>query len=244
MDQSGQEVKGRDALQKMYEEVFAAQRGAKLKLTVTSARQITPDVVMEDGISEVIPAEGGVPSVARFSAVLIKKEGNWYFLTVHETAFRPASNAAQFQDLKLLIGEWIGEADKGESARVSYSWADNQNFIVSSFTATLNNIPMARTTQWIAWDSQEKRVRSWSFYSGGGFGESAWTKEGNKWSVKVDARLSDGKKVSVTHVLTLVDNNHITWQPTNLVVDGQAQPDRPVIKLKRAPAEAPLPNAK
>ncbi|MFT3880627.1 MAG: SgcJ/EcaC family oxidoreductase [Gemmatales bacterium] len=244
VDQAGLGIKGRAALEKMYGEVFAAQPGAKLKLKVTSAQQITPDVAMEDGVSEVTPAGGGIPSVVRFSTVLVKKEGQWYFLSVRESAFRPPSNGAHFQDLELLIGGWVGEADKGESATASYSWAENQNFIVSNYSTTLNNVPVTSTTQWIAWDAVEKRVRSWSFYSGGGIGESTWAKEGNKWALKVAARMANGKKVSVTHVLTLVDNNHITWQPTELIVDDHAQPDRPVVKLRRARAEAPVPNTK
>ena len=42
------------------------------------------------------------------------------------------------------------------------------------------------------------RIRSWSFYSGGGFGEAAWTKDGGSWVTKVTARTAEGKKVAAT----------------------------------------------
>ena len=60
VDQAGREHKGREAIEKLYEKVFAARKGAKLAIHVTSAKLLTPDVALEDGITEVTPAEGGL----------------------------------------------------------------------------------------------------------------------------------------------------------------------------------------
>ena len=60
VDQAGREYKGREAIEKLYEKVFAARKGAKLAIHVTSAKQVSPDVALEDGITEVTPAEGGL----------------------------------------------------------------------------------------------------------------------------------------------------------------------------------------
>jgi uncharacterized protein (TIGR02246 family) len=170
VDQVGRHFKGRAAIEKLYKKVFAGQTGAKLAITVTSARLVTPDVAIEDGITEVTPPDGGPPTAAHFSAVLVKKDGVWYFESVRDTIAHPPSNAEHFEDLEWLIGHWKGEADKGESATASYTWAENKNFIVSSFATTLNGIPVVGGTQWIGWDAVDKRIRSWSFYSGGGTG--------------------------------------------------------------------------
>lgn len=236
VDQDGREVKGRAALQKMYEAVFAENKGAKLTITVTSARLVTPDVALEEGVTEVTPADGGPPSVARFSAVLAKKDGQWYFESVHEALARPPSHVEQFAGIEWLIGDWASEPEKGESMTASYAWAENQNFIVSTFATRLNGVPVVGGTQWIAWDAVDKQIRSWSFYSGGGIGEAAWTNEGNKWSIKVTARTAAGQKLSATNVLTKVDNDHATWQMTKLTVDGQSMPDGAVTKLNRVKA--------
>jgi uncharacterized protein (TIGR02246 family) len=72
LDQDGREHKGREAIEKVYEKVFADNKGAKLAIHVTSVKQLTPDVVLEDGITEVAPARGGFPTAARFSSVLVK----------------------------------------------------------------------------------------------------------------------------------------------------------------------------
>jgi uncharacterized protein (TIGR02246 family) len=238
VDQIGRHFKGRAAIQKLYEKVFAESKGAKLSITVNSARLVTPDVALEDGITEVTPADGGPPSAAKFSAVLVKKDGEWYLESVRDTIARPPSNFEHFADLEWLIGEWAGE-EKGESGTASYAWEDNQNFIVSHFATTLNGIPVVGGTQWIAWDAVDKQIRSWTFYSRGGFGEATWTQEEGKWTIKTTARTAAGQKASAINILTKVDADHLTWQVTQLTVDGKQLPDPAVLKLKRVKAERP-----
>ena len=239
VDQAGREHKGREAIQQLYEKVFAARKGAKLAIHVTAAKQLTPDVVLEDGVTEVTPAEGGPATAARFSAVLVKKDGEWYVQSIHDAVFHPPSNHEHLEGLEWLIGEWAGEAEKGESARASYEWAENQNFIVSSFATTLNGEPVLGGTQWIGWDAVDKRIRSWSFYSRGGFGEATWTKEGSSWSLKTTARTADGKKASATNIMTRTDDDHMTWQMTKLTVGGESLPDPKPVKMKRVKPPQP-----
>jgi uncharacterized protein (TIGR02246 family) len=233
VDQSGREIKGRAAIEKLYEKVFAGQKGAKLTIHVTSAKLLSPDVALEEGITEVKPADGGPGSAAAFSAVLVKKGGEWYFQSVRDSVPRPPSNVEHFDDLEWLLGEWTGEATKGESARASYAWAENQNFIVSSFATTLDGLPVVGGTQWIAWDAIDKQIRSWSFYSGGGFGEAVWSKDGNTWTLKTTARSAAGKKLTATNILTKTDDDHVTWQMTKFTMDGEPMPDPKPVKMKR-----------
>jgi uncharacterized protein (TIGR02246 family) len=239
VDQVGRESKGRAAIEQLYAKVFAARKGAKLAIHVTSTKQVSPDVVLEDGVTEVTPAEGGPPTTARFAAVLVRKDGEWYLESVHDSVDHPPSHAEHLEDLEWLIGEWTGESEKGVSARTSYEWAENQNFIVSSFATTLDGEPVVGGTQWIGWDAVDKQVLSWSFYSGGGFGEATWTKDGATWTLKTTAQTGDGKKVSATNVITKTDDDHMTWQMTRLTVDGESQPDPRPVKLKRVKAAQP-----
>jgi uncharacterized protein (TIGR02246 family) len=239
VDQVGREYKGRTAIEQLYEKVFAARKGAKLAIHVTSAKQVSPDVALEDGITEVTPSEGGPGTAARFTAVLVKKDGEWYLQSVHDSVVHPPSHAEHLEDLEWLVGEWTGEAEKGESARATYDWAENQNFIVSSFATTVDGVPVVGGTQWIGWDAIDKQVRSWSFYSRGGTGEAVWTKEGNTWTLKTTARTAEGKKASATNILTKTDDDHMTWQMTKLTVDGQSIPDPKPVKMKRVKPPQP-----
>jgi uncharacterized protein (TIGR02246 family) len=209
VDQVGREHKGRPAIEQLYAKVFAARKGAKLTIDVTSSKQVSSDVALEDGITEVTPAEGGPETVARFSAVLVKKDGEWYLQSVHDSVAQPPSDAEHLGDLEWLIGEWTGEAEKGESGTASYDWDENENFIVSSFATTVDGVPVVGGTQWIGWDAVDKQIRSWSFYSRGGFGEAVWTKDGNKWLLRTTARTADGKKVSATNIPSPFQNRLI-----------------------------------
>ena len=233
VDQVGREHKGRAEIERLFQRVFASRKGAKLTRHITSSKQVSPDVILEDGIIEVTPAEGSPVSAARFTAVLVKQDGEWYFQGVHDTLAYPPSNADHLEDIEWLIGEWTGESQKGESASAAFHWAENQNFIVSEFATTVNGVPVRGGSQWIGWDAVDKRIRSWSFYSEGGFGEAVWTKDGKKWSIKTTARMPDGKKVSATNVLTKTDDDHMTWQMTRLTVDGKSMPDPKPVKMKR-----------
>ena len=239
IDQVGRQFKGRAAIEKLYEKMFAARKGAKLAITVTSARQVTSDVAIEDGITEVTPADGGPGTGARFTAVLVKKDGEWYLQSVNDAVAHPPSHAEHLEDLEWLIGDWTGESEKGESATASYDWTENENFIVSSFATTVDGVPVVGGTQWIGWDAIDKQVRSWSFYSRGGFGEATWTKEGNNWTLKTTARTGDGKKVTATNIMTKTDDDHMTWQMTKLTVDGASQPDPKPVKMKRVKPPQP-----
>jgi uncharacterized protein (TIGR02246 family) len=239
VDQAGRTHKGREAIQQLYEKVFAARKGAKLAIHVTSSKQLTPDVALEDGVTEVTPAEGGLPTTARFSAVLVKKDGEWYLQSIRDAVAHPPSNHEHLEGLEWLIGEWAGEAEKGESATASYDWAENQNFIVSEFATTVDGTPVVGGTQWIGWDAVAKQVRSWSFYSRGGFGEAVWAKDGDRWVAKVQARTREGKKVSATNTVTRTDDDHMTWQMTNLTVGGESLPDPKPVKMKRVKPPQP-----
>src|SRR5262249_26113041 len=157
----------------------------------------------------------------------VKKDGEWYFQSVHETIVQPPSNAAHFDDIEWLIGMWVnetakGEEFKGEGTRATYSWAENRNFIVQTFTTTMNGAPVVGGTQWIAWDAVDKKIRSFSFYSGGGFGEAVWAQDKDQWSIKITAKTAAGKKITATNVLTKIDIDHATWQMTKVMVDGQS----------------------
>jgi uncharacterized protein (TIGR02246 family) len=239
VDEDGLQYNGREAIEKLYEKVFAARKGAKLAVHTTASKMLTPEVAVNDGITEVTPADGGPSTASRFTAVLVKKAGEWYLQSVRDAAAQPPSNADHFEDIEWLIGRWAGESDKGESATTTYEWEDDQNFIVCEFATTLNGIPVVGGTQWIAWDAVTKQIRSWSFYSRGGFGEAVWTKDGDKWVMQVNAQTAEGKKVSAVNLMTRIDDDHMTWQMTKLTTDGESLPDQKPIKLKRVKTEQP-----
>jgi uncharacterized protein (TIGR02246 family) len=234
-DQTGRHTKGREAIEKVFKGFFAENKGLKLRININALRFVTPDVAVEDGTTEVIPPDGGPPSRARYTIVHVKKDGQWYLDSVRDAPSATPTNYEHLRALEWAIGSWAEDNAKGEVVRVSFSWGENQNFILSSFTTTFKNITIGGATQWIGWDPAAKHIRSWTFENGGGFGEGTWTKDGSKWVIKSTAVLRDGKKMTATNILTRIDGDTMSWQARDRTVDGKALPDVKDIKLKRVP---------
>ena len=232
-DQSGKQLKGRGAIAKAFAGFFAENRGAKLRIDSESLRFVTPEVAVEDGVTEVIPADGGPPSRARYTIVHVKKDGKWYLSSVRDAAYSPPTNYEQLKGLEGLIGEWAGAGDGGETARVSFEWAHGQNFVVSHFTTSFKNVNVGGGTQWVGYDPLKKRLRSWSFDTSGGFGEGAWSQDGKTWTVKTKAVLRDGVEASATNVLTVLDADTISLSSKDRTLGGKPMPELKEVRLKR-----------
>jgi uncharacterized protein (TIGR02246 family) len=235
VDLKGKHLKGRPAIEKAFAEFFAENKGLKLRINITALRVLTPELAVEDGTTEVIPPDGGPPSRARYTIVHVKKNGTWQLASVRDAAAAPESNYEHLRGLEWAIGSWAEDKKDGEIARVSFAWSEEQNFIISTFTVTFKSISIGGGTQWIGYDAANKQVRSWTFETGGGFGEAVWTQDGNKWTVKATATLRNGKKMTATNIITRIDANTMSWQSQGRTLDGKQLPDVPEMKLKRIP---------
>jgi uncharacterized protein (TIGR02246 family) len=233
-DQAGHHLKGRDEIQKAFAQFFAENKGLKLRIDSASLRFLTPDVAVEDGTTAVLHPDGGPPSRVRYTIVHVKKDGQWYLGSVRDAAYTPPSNHEHLRGLEWLLGDWADEAGKGEVARFAFSWAEGQNFIISSFTTTFKDIAIGGGTQWIGYDPAAKQIRSWTFDLNGSFGEGSWTGEGdNKWVINSRATLHNGKRVVARHIVTRIDADTISFQSRDRAVDGEVLPDTKEIRLKR-----------
>jgi uncharacterized protein (TIGR02246 family) len=231
--QTGLHLKGREAIEKAFEAFFAENKGVKLRINSDSLRFVTPDVAIEDGTTEVFSVDGGPPNRSRYSNVHVKKDGQWLLSSVHDSAFTPPSNEEKLNGLAWTVGDWASNGDKGNVERLSVAWAENETFLIAAFSTTFGNDTLGSATQWIGWDPNEKRVRSWIFDGAGGFGEGAWTRDGKQWTIKTSSIREDGKKATATYVVTQVDANNLTLQAKDRTEDGNALPDGPGIQLKR-----------
>lgn len=233
-DQTGQKLVGREAIEKAFAEMFCENKGIQLRIDITGLRFVTPDVAIEDGTTSVINPDGLPPARARYTIVHVKKDNRWYLESVREAPYTPPSNYEYLKGLEWLIGEWVDDVEKGEAARISFAWTDNQNFVVSHFTTTIKGVSIGGGTVWIGWDPNEKTVRSWMFESTGGFGQGTWTKDGATWTSRSSATLADGKKATATNVVTRVDADALTWAVKDRTLDGKALPDIKPVRMKRS----------
>jgi uncharacterized protein (TIGR02246 family) len=232
-DISGRRLKGRQAVQQEFQNLFSEHKNLKIRIEGQSLRFVTPDVAIEEGISEVFGPDGSPPSRARYTNVLVKKNGKWLLSSSRESPSAPPGNAEHLRGLQFAVGEWSGRTDTGEEERIALDWAAGQNFLVGSFSTAVKDVPVSAATQWIGWDPLAKRVRSWVFDESGAFGEGTWTADGSHWTAKTSLVLPDGKKASATITLSRVDADTISLRSTERSVDGKSLPDTKEIKLTR-----------
>jgi uncharacterized protein (TIGR02246 family) len=236
VDQAGQHLKGREAIETAFQGFFAENKDLKLRIDSQALRFVTPELAIEDGTSEVIPPDGGPPSRARYTNVHAKKDGRWLLSSVREAPYAPPTNYEHLRGLEWAVGNWVGwadEAEKGEADRISFAWAENQQFIVATASTAFKNITLGSATQWIGWDPEAKRLRSWSFDSTGVFGQGTWAKDGAKWVIKSTSVLRDGKKAMATTIVTRIDADTLSWQSMDRTLDGKPQPATKEVRMKR-----------
>ena len=233
VDETGRDLKGRDEIEKAFAAFFAENKGLKVQIHTESLRFVTPDVALEDGITSVAAPDGEPPSRDRYTIVHVRKDGQWLLSSVHDTPYAPPTNYEHLKDLEWMIGDWADQGENGPAAHVSFEWSESQNFILGTFAATFKNIEVTGGSQTIGWDPTAKHIRSWSFYDDGGFGEGTWSKDGDRWVVKSEMVLPDGKKIAATNIVTRIDADAITWQSKDRTEDGKPAPDVKEIKMKR-----------
>src|SRR5262249_9799944 len=125
-DQTGKTLKGREAIEKAFAGLFAQNKGLKVRIDSLALKFPTPDVAVEDGMTTVIPPDGGPPTRARYTIVHVKRDGEWYLGSVRDAPYAPPSHREHLADLEWLVGEWTESGPEGETVRIAYQWGENQ----------------------------------------------------------------------------------------------------------------------
>ncbi len=233
IDDDGQVMSGKDAIQKNMTKMLAEHKGRKLDLDVESVRPITPDVVVEKGTSTVEEPDG-TTTVSSYTATRVKKDGDWLITQLTETGAPLAGNAEHhLQELAWLIGTWDDNSPDAE-VHVVAKWTAQHAFITRTFASKLGGDASFEGTEVIGWDPVAGKIRSWVFDSDGGFSENFWNHEGHRWLIRCSATLADGRQSSADHTLTFINKDKHTWSSSNRQVDGELMPNIDPIEIVRS----------
>jgi uncharacterized protein (TIGR02246 family) len=231
---SGEQVVGREAIQKQFAAIFEASKGIKLEAKTDVVRFVSPNVAVEQGSARII-RPNDEPEATEYNAVYVKRDGQWLLDRVTESDVPVViSNYHHLQDLEWMIGSWLD--DDGQSRiQTDCQWTRNRNFITRSFTVAIQDRIELSGMQFVGWDPEQKRIRSWVFDSDGGFAEGVWTRKGNRWFIQGTGTMPDGLKTSSVNILTYIDNNTFTWQSVNRVAGGELLPNIDEVVVVRQP---------
>lgn len=233
IDLNGRRLVGREAIAADFEAVFAANEGLALRIEIGSVSLPRADAAIEDGVTSVLAPDGGLPNRARYTNTWVRQEGVWRLASVREAAYSPPSHYEHLRPLEWLIGEWVQDTKDPHALHVSFAWASERNYILVDRTMLVGQAPLEVGSERIGWDPAAKSLRSWSFETDGGFGQSVWSRDGAVWRTSTSSVLASGSTLVSAGTITRVDENTITWQATSQAVDGRSIPDSPTVTMRR-----------
>jgi uncharacterized protein (TIGR02246 family) len=233
IDLDGVERKGRDVIEQLLAGSFQENPGAKLEVTIDEVSRLAPDVLVDRGLATVTPATGA-GHATRYVAIHVRKGDHWEIGQLIETDSPPPTAYSQLRALEWLVGTWQDQGGD-QSVQTTIRWAGDNNFLARTFKAKGGDQDEVDGWEIIGWDPDREQIRSWIFDSGGGFGESEWSYDGEHWLIKASNVLPDGSHSTAENVLTKIDDQKFTWESQNRTLDGELEPSLDKVEVRRVP---------
>jgi len=238
VDEQGERVEGRAAIRARLAASFADNPRSTIAIQVDALRLLGPETALEVGRTTITPAAGArAPEITRFTAVYVKQGGQWRQAAVRDELAHDLAPHDRLKELEWLVGDWVNESQDAVVS-TSCTWAKGGNFLDREFTMKTEGRPVLSGTQRIGWDPLKRQFKTWIFDSEGGHGEGYFTRNGNKWMVKVEGAGQDGQPVSATNIITRLGKDRMSWQSTERTLGGAAVPGIDEFTIVRKPPEA------
>ena len=237
-DEFGQRTVGRDAIVALFEDVFETTPGAEIdEIRLERVRRITDDVALEEGVVVSSVSADGPHYQSRYVALHKRgKDGKWRINTLKDYPRQATGRHDQLEQLAWMLGDWINE-DSDSIVSTTCQWSEDGNYLLRKFSMQTLDGRQLRGVQRIGWDPTIKKLRSWTFDSGGGFFTGIWTKHKNQWLLTSKGVTADGEVAAGTAVYTVIDSEMITWQYRSLIIGDQLRDDREPVTMVRRPPE-------
>lgn len=235
VDEAGNVIEGRANVEARFARLFKEHPKAQIAVEVASLRQLSPDIVVEDGYSMTTLAPGEQGSRSPYTLIHVKRDGKWLVASVRDFPEENPEETADdhLQSLDWLIGHWVDESPDGRVETTCQRSKDG-NYLLQDYIVKARRGEM-RGTQRIAWDPLRHVIRSWAFDDSGAFTEATWTQIDGAWILKVEGVTPEGSGASATRVVTPINDDSYQIESTNVVVGNELLPDSSVRVVRRPP---------
>ena len=231
----GSVVVGREAIEAAFAALFAARPQSHVAIRIDNVRFLGPQTALEDGRLEISPPPAGPPAELRYTAVHAKQADRWQLAAIREMRIELPSHYPHLRQLEWLVGEWVNEDDSA-SVRTQCQWSENKNFLLLEFAVQARGRELVRGTQRIGWDPRHGTIRSWVFDTRGGTGQALWTRQGDRWQVRIDGVDADGAAVAATRILQRQGPDSFRLETLEQTVDGEpVAVELPLVVVVRSP---------
>lgn len=235
VDESGQSVVGRAAIESYFAEVFKSRPEAKMQLVTDSVRLVSDSVAIEDGQTIVEPSPNATAEVSKYTAVHVKVDGKWLLASVRDIQVDTTAASNDLADLEWLIGDWTAE-ENGARTESKCRWVVNNKFVERSYSTTQLDGTVTTGMQIIGWNSQANHVQSWSFAADGGHAIGIWSATDGGWLAKVAGTTGANVSTTAVNVLRRLDDNAYAWQSMDRIIGEVRLPDTDEVIIRRKPS--------
>jgi len=232
VDPNGRTIKGREAIEKEFTDIFHHLAGATVKVKIDSIKFLSPDVAIETGSAQVSSKSAPSPAPVKYTAVHVKRDCAWKLANLNEDS-SPADAQSRLEPLAYLVGNWHADLGAGKTYKLECKWLPGGTFLSRTFQVLEGDKVLTSGTQIIGFDSMIGQVCSWTFDSTGGFGHEIWEAYGNGWRIQASSVLADGGSGLATNILSKGGPDGFTWQSTERSLNDQLLPDTALVRVVR-----------
>lgn len=233
VDSNGRTIKGREAIEKEFADIFSHQAGAKVKVKIDSIKFLSPDVAIESGMAQASSQSAPSPAPVQYTAVHVKRDGRWLLANVNESASSPSDAQARLEPLAFLVGDWHADLGDGKTYKLQCQWLPGGTFLNRTFQVLEGDKQLTSGTQIIGFDPMIGQICSWTFDSSGGFGHEIWESYGYGWRIQASSVLPDGASGLATNYLKKGGPDSFTWQSKERSLNDQLLPDTALVRVVR-----------
>jgi len=230
----GTTVNGLKELEEELKDTFEDDPNVKISVSVESLRQVTPDVIIEEGSTTFFPDGKTLTAETDYQATHVKKGDRWLMTRVRSFDRKVLSPYDQLRELEWLVGDWIDESNDS-LVESSYRWDANKTFLLQDFTVRIKGQKALTGTQRIGRDPLSKQIRAWAFDSEGGYAESMWSNVDDSWVIKGKGVRTDGTVVTVTNQITQLGKDRMRFESVDRIAGEERMPNLSVIVVRKPP---------
>lgn len=232
VEEDGERIEGRAAIEKRYAAFFAANPKARIKVYVQLVRFPNAETALEDGSATVMYPSGVPMNSGHYSVVHVKRDGKWLMWSVHESPAEESAGQGVLDKLGWMIGDWTAE-NKGVDFHLSCHWIADKHFIEQNYVAKRGNKVITSGRQIVGWDPARQKIASWMFSSDGGHAFGLWTPREDGMTVEAEGVLPDGTPTRAVNITRRLDDKAIVWRSTERSAGGETLADTDEVVLKR-----------
>ncbi len=225
----GTTLQGQAALAQAFTKFFAKTPEVTAQVKPESLRFLSSQAAIEEGVVTVQRGPTELATNAYYTAFVVSENGTWRLAQLTEA---PASDEPSMVELSWLVGQWKSIVDDGVEIETTYRWDPGKKFIVMQFKRKDANLDVSGT-QIIGLDPATGRIHSWTFEATGGIGEADWIRDDEHWLLDASGTLADGRTLVETNILRRIDDDTLTWQSTDRMLDDVELDDSAPIKVQR-----------